>query len=173
MYTDGSPNPICGNVFIEIHGAKTLPGPANDNNLYESYDFSVTLTMRVHIPFDQIGTNLLSRNIATLPSGIRQGFYRRVEQLRALLHMNWPMIVLQGRTPPSANDNLAAWSTGTIYGFCEPARYQGAEPASIVTGDWFSMDMESAPHHFGVKSELRFSGAKRFQPQTTPAGVFV
>lgn len=168
---DGSPPPRAGNVFVAVHGGKTSPGSANDNNLYELYDFSVTLTMRVTVPLDRIGEQLVARNIERVPLGQRQGFNARIEQLRAFLHMNWRITVLTGQTPKSANDNIAAWSTGTVYGFCEPARYKGSEVATLVGAEWLGAEPDS--EDFAIKSELRFSGAKRFQPQTASVGVFV
>ena len=168
---DGKPPPRTGNVFVAVHGGKTRPGQANDNNLYELYDFSVTLTMRVVIAADRIGDQLIARNIVLVPQGQRQGFNHRVEQLRGFLHMNWRITVLQGQTPNSANDNLAAWATGTVYGFTEPARYQGPELPTLVGGEWLGAEPDA--QDFAIKSELRFANAKRFQPQSASVGVFV
>ena len=168
---DGKPPPNAGNVFASIHGGRTSPGNANDNNLYELYDFSVTLTMRVTVPLDRVGDQLIARNIALAPLAQRQGFNAKVEQLRKLLHMNWNMVVVTGQSPNSANDNLMAWATGVAYGFVEPARYQGAEVPTLVGADW--MGAEPDNENFAVKSELRFTGAKRFQPQMAAVGPFV
>lgn len=168
---DGRPPPRAGNVFVAVHGGRTRPGNANERNLYELYDFSVTLTMRVTVPLDRVGDQQIARNIALVPQGQRQGFNAKVEQLRGLLHSNWAMTVLQGQIPASANDNLSAWATGTVYGFCEPARYQGAETPTLVGGEW--MGAEPDAEDFAIKSELKFAGAKRFQPQTAATGVFV
>lgn len=173
---DGKPVPRCGNWFVSVHGGRTRPGAANDRNLHEVYDFSVTLTGRVvATSMDGLGENMIARNVplrsvADVPLAQRQGFNARVEQLRGLLHMNWRATVLVGQVPPSANDNLAAWATGTVYGFVEPARYQGAEVPVLVGGDWMGAEPDS--EDFAVKSELRFSQAKRFQPQTAATGVF-
>lgn len=168
---DGKPVPRAGAVYVSVHGGRSHPGDANERNLYELFDFSVTLTMRMVIPLDQIGTALLARNIALVPLGQRQGFNAKVEQLRAFLHSNWKITVLTGQTPNSANDNLAAWATGTVYGFVEPARYQGAEDPKLVGGDWMSSDADV--EDFALKSELRFANAKRFQPQTAAQGAFL
>ena len=168
---DGRPPPRAGNVFVAVHGGRSRPGQANDNNLFELLDFSVTLTMRVIVPLDRVGDQQIARNLELVPLGQRQGFNAKVDQLRGFLHMNWRVTVLQGQTPNSANDNLAAWATGTVYGFVEPARYQGEEPPTLVGGDWMGAEPDAAD--FAIKSELRFSGAKRFQPQSAPVGVFV
>lgn len=171
---DGRPPPRVGNVFASVHDGRSRPGQGNDNNLFELLDFSVTLTMRVTVPLDRVGDQLIARNIALVPTGQRQGFNAKVEQLRGLLHMNWGMVVLTGQTPSSANDNLVAWSAGAadqVYGFSEPARYQGAEVPALVGGEWLGADPDS--QDLALKSELRFAGAKRFQPQRSPRGAFV
>lgn len=167
---DGRPPPRCGNFFVAVHGGRSRGTQANDNNLYELYDFTVTLTMRVTVPLDRVGDQQMARNIALVPHGQRQGFDHKVEQLRSLLHMNWKMTVLQGQTPASANDNLSAWATGTVYGFVEPARYVGAEVPRLVGGEWFAAEPDSAD--VGMIAELPFSGAKRFQPVALPSGSF-
>lgn len=167
---DGRPPPRMGNVFAAVHGGKTHPGDANDNNLYELYDFDVTLTMRVTIPLDRLGDQMIARNLTLVPEGYKQGFNNKIMQLRAFLHMNWNVVVVTGRTPNSANDNLAAWLTGTVYGFCEPARYRGAEDPALVGAAW--MSAEPKAESFAIKSQLSFCDAKRFQPQRAAAGAF-
>lgn len=168
---DGKPPPVAGNVFVAIHGGKMRPGPANVRNLDEWYDFSATLTMRVTIPLDRVGNQLIARNLALVPQGQRQGFNAKLEQLRAFLHSNWRITVLTGQIPNSANDNIAAWATGNVYGFCEPARFQGNEVPTLVGAEWLGADPDS--QDFAVKSELRFANARRMQPQTAAVGVFV
>lgn len=168
---DGRPPPRAGNVFVAVHGGRVSPGGANSRNLDELHDFSVTLTMRVAIPLDRIGDQLIARNIDLVPLGQRQGFNHKLGQLRGYLHMNWGITVLTGQTPPSANDNISTWATGTVYGFVEPARCQGAEVPILVGADWMGAEPES--EDFAIKSELRFTGARRLQPQTASAGVFV
>lgn len=167
---DGRPTPRCGDFFAAVHETSAgVGGNTNDNNLYELLGFSVTLTARVNIPHDRLGEQLLARNV---PRVQRRGFNLKCEQIRALLHMNWQMVVLQGQTPTSANDNLAAWATGTVYGFCEPTRYRGGVgELRVVGGEWFEAEAES--DNVGLACELRFADAKRFQPQTAPAGAFV
>lgn len=169
---DGQPPPRAGNVFVAVHGGRSRPGDANERNLYELFGFSVTLTMRVTVPLDRVGDQQIARNLELLPLATRQGFNARVEQLRGYLHSNWARVVLTGQTPNSANDNLAAWATGTVYGFTEPMRYQGPDgPARLVGGEWFASDPES--EDIGIVMEMRFDNAKRFQPQTASVGAFV
>ncbi len=171
---EGKPPPRCGNVFVSVHKGKTREWSGNnDNNLAELYDFSVTLTMRLgRVSLDNLGDQLIARNIARVPQANREGFNAKVEQLRAFLHMNWRITVLVNQTPASANDNLSAWAVGTVYGFVEPARYRGSGGGTqLVGGEWFDADPEA--EDFGIKQELRFEGAKRFQPVMLPAGPFV
>ncbi len=168
---DGKPPPMSGNWFVSVHGGKERPGPANSRNFDGLYDYSVTLTGRiVNMPLDRVGDQMIARNV-NIPLAQRQGFNAKVDQLATFLHMNWRITVLQSQTPPSANDNIAAWATGTVYGFVEPARFQGADVPALVGAEWFGA--EPGSEDFAFKSELRFTGARRFQPQTASVGVFV
>ncbi len=165
---DGRPTPRCGNFFAAIHDG--MMRSDSDNQLNEWYDFSVTLTMRIVVPLDRVGDQQIARNIARVPLGERQGFYAKVDRLRAFIHMNWPMVVLPNQNPSSANDNLAAWSTGTVYGFIEPMRFQSVESPKLVGGEWFSAEPEEEAN--GIKATMTFGKCRRMQPQTQPAGPF-
>ena len=171
--SDGRPPPVCGNYFAAIHSATSRSDA--DNQLQEWYDFTITLTMRVTVPIDRIGDQLMSRNIERVPLAERQGFYAKVERLRARVHMNWGFVVLTGQNPPSANDNLVAWAPDgtTVYGFCEPMRYLGSNaPPVLVGGEWFDAEPES--EEVGIKVDLLFGKCRRFQPHTSsPNGPFV
>lgn len=165
---DERPPPRCGNFFASVHsGAMTCD---TDNNLDERYEFAVTLTMRVTVPLDRVGDQQMARNIARVPLGERQGFYAKAERLRRLLHMNWNIVVVTGQTPNSANDNLAAWATGTVYGFTEPMRFQRMEFPKLVGGEWF--DAEPDAEAFGMKATIQFGRCRRLQPQTAASGPF-
>lgn len=171
---DGRPPPRAGNFFVAVHSGTSRPGEANERNLYELFGFSVTLTMRVIVPLDRVGDQQIARNIELVPQGRRQGFNHKVEQLRGFLHSNWQITVLTGQTPNSANDNLVAWlgdTNQTVYGFCEPARYEGPDTPRLVGGEWFGADPEA--EDCGVVAELRFGRARRFQPQTAAVGSFI
>lgn len=169
---DGRPPPRAGNYFASIHGGRSVSiRGQNDNVLGELFGFSVTLTMRVTVPLDRVGDQQIARNLALVPLGQRQGFNHKAEQLRAFLHMNWRVTVLTGQTPASANDNISAWCTGTVYGFSEPARYQGTDNLRLVGGEWFAAEPDA--EDVGITAEMKFMGAKRFQPVTTAVGPFV
>lgn len=166
---DDHPPPRCGNFFASVHGGQQSSD--RDNQLNELYSFSVTLTMRVTVPLDRVGDQQIVRNLARMPLGEHQGFNAKVDQLRRFLHMNWRITVLTGQTPNSANDNLAAWATGTVYGFCEPMRFTGSETPKLVGGEWFGAEPD-APD-VGIKSTLSFARCRRFQPVTAASGPFV
>lgn len=165
---DERPPPRCGDKFVSINGAKERND--SDRNLDVYIDFKVTLTVRVIGPLDNLGPNMMVRSIANVPLRQRQGFYAKCEQLRNFLHKNWSIVVLQGQSPPSANDNLVAWSTGTVYGFVEPMRYASMEQPTLKGGEWFSADPED--DSVGMKSTLQFVRCRRLQAETAASGPF-
>lgn len=171
IMVDGKPPPRAGNFFVAVHGGRSKPGRANRRNLYELFDFDITLTMRVTVAMDRLGDQQIARNINLVPVAQRQGFDAKIEQLRTLLHMNWGMTVLTGQSPASANDNISSWATGTVYGFVTPAYYEGSELPVLVFNDWLGAEPDA--EKFAVKSEMNFRGAERFQPQTAALGAFV
>ena len=184
MDEEGKPPARCGNWFVAVHKGQTRTDPTgNERNLYELFDFSVTLTGRVTVPLDRVGDqqiarNLMLKDVNNVPLAQRQGFNAKMEQLRGYLHSNWQITVLTGgytgplgQTSNTANDNLIAWCSGTVYGFCEPARYAGSDSPVLVGGEWFSAEPDS--EDVGLKSTMRFTGAKRMQPQTAAIGPFV
>ncbi len=166
---DGRPPPRCGNFFAAIHDGAMASDA--DNQLNELYSFTVTLTMRVTVPLDRVGDQQMARNITRVPLGERQGFYAKTDRLRAFLHMNWQIVVLTGQTPNSANDNLTAWSTGTVYGFCEPMRFRSMDMPKLVGGEWFGAEADA--EDVGMKAALTFGRCRRFQPVTQASGPFV
>ena len=177
IMSDGHPPPRCGNFFVAVHGGRSSPGRDNERNLYELFGFSVTLTMRTTLPLDRIGDQAIYRNSTLIPFRQREGFNAKLEQLRTYLHSNWKITVLQNQIPNSANDNIVAWTTGTSYGFCEPARWKGQDIARLVGSEWFESTSqdgdESTDDSIGIVSEMRFDGAKRMQPQTASIVLFV
>ncbi len=152
---DGMPKASCGDWWVSIHqGASTASG---DSRLDEMFAFSLTLTARIRgVPEDKIGEKLLAVKLAD-----KLGFNRRAEQLRALFG-NSAWGVLQ-----AANDYIVTMSpeAEVVYGFCEPPLYRGMEVPVLVGGDWFSAEPD-APD-VGLKSELRWTGCRRFQPIAT------
>ena len=165
---DDHPPPRCGNYFAAVHGGAITCD--TDNNLDEYYEFSVTLTMRVTVALDRVGDQQMARNITRVPLGERQGFYAKADRLKNYLHMNWGRVVLTSQTPNSANDNLAAWATGTVYGFCEPMRFRRMEFPKLVGGEWFGAEPDA--EDVGMKSTLTFGRCRRMQPQTAASGPF-
>lgn len=166
---DGHPPAQCGNIYVAVHEGQSRSTARR--NLDEYFAFSITLTMRVSVPLDRIGNQLLASKLARTWGKGQPSFNARMEQLRGFLHMNWPITVLQNQTPPSANDNIANWTQGgAVYGFIEPAGYTGRDKPELVGGEWFGAapDAQDA----GIKCELRFDGARRMQAQTLPVGPF-
>ncbi len=175
---DGRPPARCGNWFVAIHGGNARS--QRDNQLFERYEFSVTVTARVIAPLDRVGDQQIALNLARIPLAERNGFNAKVDKLRSFLHMNWALVVLTNQTPPSANDNIVAWSdtsvTGpTVYGFCEPMRGQITVPIPKMVGaEWFGGDTEGeGEDQFGIVTELKFRDALRFQPQNAPTSMWV
>jgi hypothetical protein len=166
---DGRPPPRCGNFFAAIHDG--MMHSDADNQLNELYSFSVTLTMRLIAPLDRVGDQQIARNIVRVPLGERQGFNAKAERLRRFLHMNWTITVLTGQTPNSANDNLAAWATGTVYGFNEPMRFRSMEAPKLAGGEWFGAEPDAVD--MGIRAVLTFERCRRFQPVTAASGPFV
>lgn len=159
---DGRPPPRCGNVFVAVHDGQEKSD--RDNQLMESYEFKVTLTMRITIPLDRVGDQMLYRNIARQLIGEREGMRAKADQLRRLLHMNWTLLEL-------ANQNLSNWLNGEVYGFSEPARFVGGTTKPrLVGGEWFTADPDA--EDVGAVVELSFERAKRMQPQTAAVGPF-
>lgn len=158
---DGRPPPRCGSVFASVHGGREKSD--RDNQLMENCEFKVTLTMRIVVPLDRVGDQMLYRNLVRQLIGEREGMRAKADQLRRLLHMNWMMLAL-------ANKNLCDWLSGEVYGFCEPARYTGATEPRLVGGEWFTADPDA--DDIGAVIELSFERARRMQPQTAAVGPF-
>ena len=168
---DGRPPPVAGNWFVSIHGGKSSPGPANERNYDANHEFCLTLTGRVTISLDRVGSQMIARNVSLVPLAQRQGFNAKLDQLIGLIHSNWAMVVKQDQAPNSANDNIAAWATGAVYGFTTPVKWQGHDFPTLVGSDWFGAEPDD--DKFGLKAEVRFGGARRMQPQTAAQGPFV
>lgn len=164
------PPPKCGNYFASIHdGYVRNNSSSSDNNLDERFGFTITLTMRITISPDRAGDQLIYRNLVR-DQARKKGFYAKADELRSLLHMNWNVVVVTGKNPPSANDNITDWGTGTVYGFCEPMRWRGMEFPKLVNGAaWFG-DNVDAEGVAGIKAALSFDDARRIQPITAASG---
>src|ERR1700683_3154176 len=156
---DGKPPPGCGNIFVAVCEGSTSNNAMN--NLDEYFDWSLVLTMRISVDPDRVGVSLEASKLARKSGPGNPSFNARVEQLRAWGSMNWPITVLVGQNPPSANDNLQAWApagTSQIYGFVEPAHFVGAEKPVIVGGDWFTASPDAM--EVGLKAEIKFARAR-------------
>jgi hypothetical protein len=154
IMADGRPPPRCGEVFVAVH----QHGQMGDmmNALDEYYGWDVTLTMRVTIPLDRVGEQLLSKNLAA-DVARKIGFNYRAQQLKTLLHMNW--FLLQ-----DANNNLVELypQAPVVYGFAEPAQFVNMDDPDFVGGAWFSAKVDS--DDIGLMAALHFDRARRLQP---------
>jgi hypothetical protein len=152
IMVDGNPPPSFADVFVAVHNGATKS--TADNYLDERFSFLVTLTMRVSLPLDRVGSHHLAINQVRrqTPGPGKMGFNARVEQLRAFLHMNWGIM-------QDANTNLVAWepSINPVYGFSEPARHKGATVHALVSNDELT----------ALQSELTFADCRRFQAIAT------
>jgi hypothetical protein len=145
---DGEPPPRCGDVFVAVH-----QGPSSNdmmNALNEYYDWSVTLSMRVTVPQDRIGDQLLARKLADAV-----GFNARAHRLKVLLHMNWLMLGV-------ANNYLVTLETDAevVYAFAEPAHFADMDIPALIGGEWFGA---KGGDNTGLVAELRFARCRRFQ----------
>ena len=167
---DGHPPQGVGNIYVAVYERSSTSRAKN--NLDEYFNFAICLTMRVsQVPLDRIGNTLLASKLARTAGKGQPSFNARMEQLRAYLHMNWTITVVQGTTPASANDNIAAWTpSGSVYGFIEPAAYTGRDKPELVGGEWFGAAPDATD--VGIKCELRFDGARRMQPMTAAVGPY-
>ena len=161
----GMPPQRCGSIFVAVHEGSSRSTATR--NLDERFGFNVTLTMRVSVPLDRVGDQLMASKLARTSGKGQPSFNARIEQLRAYLHMNWTVCV--GTIAGQANGNLAAWTpSGSVYGFVEPAQFTGREMPQLVGGEWFGAAPDAKD--VGLKCELRFDGARRMQPQTAAVG---
>ncbi len=140
---DGIPPPFSGQLYVAVH-----PGgfTADDTglSLHESYDLSVTVSMRAgYAPKDRIASDLGT----TATTGI----YARAEAIRAALHMN-------EATRAAANVTIGAGENG----FYHPLKFRSATPPQWQGSQWFGSEEDGdAPD--GVSITLSFGGAMRAQ----------
>lgn len=154
LQDSGKPPPRCGDWFCAIDQGASQS--TMDNALNEYFGFAVTLTRRVTVPLDRVGTAVLASRLARKLAK-ETGFNARAYQLATFLHMNWAVLgdantILVGFEP---NANIVA-------GFCEPARYKGMDIPKLVGGEWFSAQPDATD--VGLVSELRFDDCRRLQP---------
>jgi hypothetical protein len=147
---DEHPPPDCGNIFVSIHqGAQRS---TMQNALNELYGYNLTLTMRVAIPLDRVGENLLSLDV----ENEKKGWNRLAQQLKVFLHMNWAVLQLANQFLCDANPDAE-----TVYGFCEPAMFANMDRPVLVGGEWFSAEPDA--EDVGLKGTLTFDRCRRLQ----------
>lgn len=99
------------------------------------------------MPFDSIATDVLDK--------VQEGLQHQADYLATVLHMNYSVM--------NAANNLieegAQSEDQVMYGFSEPARYQGKTLPIRRTGEWFLGDSQ-APD-CGISITLAFGEARR------------
>jgi hypothetical protein len=146
---DGKPQAKAGNYFVAI-----CQGPSSCrsmNSLDEYFSFALTLSMRVTVPQDRIGDQLLARKLAA-----EIGFNARANALAVALHMDW--LLLQAANTLLVEMNPQAVE---VYGFCEPAHFAGMDVPSLIGGEWFGGKAGDRPE--ALVAEIRFEDARRMQ----------
>lgn len=141
---DGKPDPVCGEWFYAVHPGGT--SNAARNYLDERADFYVTLTRRAGFsPEDRIGEEVLLDNA---------GILARADQLKALLHMEYPVM-------DAANALIPGFGV-TVNGFVEPPGFLRLDYLGPKGPDWFWAEgYDPAPS--GIAVQLAFGGARRIQ----------
>lgn len=145
---EGKPPPNCGAVFLAVHGG-TIQDTARDS-LDELYSVIITLTMRVSIPYDRGGTDLLAK--------AESGADERLRKLRAKLKHKYTGLL----STANAAILASAGAGETVYGFSEPFTNSQIEQPRIVGSDWLHGDPNST--ECGIAQNLVLSGARRLQP---------
>jgi hypothetical protein len=161
----GKPPPRAGNIFVAV--CQLAVTSTSVRNLDELYGFSLVLSMRVAVPLDRVGDQLLASQLARKAGPGNPSFNARVEQLRSWGHMNWVLMaaannMLLDIAPPNAEN---------IYGFVTPAQLRSVETAQLVGPDWFGAEPESGKT--GIKAEIRFENSRRMQAETEAVGPYV
>ena len=159
---DGRPPADCGDWFAAVHQGGDRQVSTGDH-ADDYYAVNVTLTMRVTVPVDRAGDQLLAKKLAAQPGpGGSPSFNARANRIRRLLDADWG-------TMQDANNNLLAMlpDSPLVYGFCEPARYRGgANEVQWCYDEWFSASEESAAGEVpvGIKATMRFEDCRRLEP---------
>jgi hypothetical protein len=168
---EGRPPARCGDWFLAIHQGNYRS--VMKNALDEYYGVLLTLTMRVTVPVDRIGDQLLAKKLASQPfpgstsKFPAASFNQRANMLRAVFHQNWVVIA-------AANDYLVKLlpDVEEVHGFSEPAQFMGGEVPTLVGSEWLGDEPptetdEDVP--MALKATLTFDECRR-GPQ--PIGVY-
>ncbi len=156
LTSEGRPPARMGDVFVGVHQGAWRS--VMDNALDEYFGVNLTLTMRVVVPLDRVGDQLLAKKIAAAPGpNGSPSFNARANALASFLHMDWGVMQDQ-------NNWLLTLLPGTqtIYGFSEPARFRGMDEPRIVGGEWFDAgEQGEGSDAMGLVATLRFEDCRR------------
>lgn len=150
VMADGRPPPRCGDYFVSVHGAPSRRGLFHSGFTDEYIGVEVTVTRRINVPFDRLGTEVVDE--------AARGVNAKVNQIVALLErQRYAVMTLANETIGSTFNE-----TDTPRGFIEPLYYQDSEKAKIVDASHF---MSVEQRLSGVIVNIRFAGARRIQPE--------
>lgn len=137
---DGKPTPSAGPVFYGVH-----PGEwrnSADDSLDETYGVLVTITMRLDVPWDRAGPELLGK--ATT------GLAARCAALRVKVHSSYTLMDL-------ANTLIADPANK----FVEPLRFTDGGRRARRGGDWWIASGKEK--YAGYSQTMTFGRARRVQ----------
>jgi IPT/TIG domain len=142
---DGHPPERCGEYFYSIHpGSRRNASNTNQDLIYE---IMVTISQRVNVAFDRIGTDMLL--------DLQEGIEILGQNIAQYVHLNYNLMNM-------ANATILSLAAGTVYGFSEPLRFMGDDGAHLVGADWF--DADPSDPVCGITIALRFGEARRLMP---------
>jgi hypothetical protein len=145
---DGQPPPRCGKIFVGVHRG------ARDSSLRTgqeiAYQMQITLTGRVEVPYDRIGTDLMEKAM--------MGLDERSDAIIDLIHEDASHKLLA-----AINAYIVqAHNQGTAQQeFTEPPSFLGDDGGRMVGGPWFHAAPEAI--EMGVALTLRFGKALRIK----------
>lgn len=145
---DAQPPPACGQVFVAVwfDGRRTSEGRTALN---ETFGVNVTVTMRVHQPYDRLVQH-------------RDDLEVRANAIRALLHAdNYDYRISRAANVLAGFDQTPSQRVG----FCESLTFEGMDAVQLVGGNWFHAPPDKL--EVGLAQTLRFGKARRIQNTIT------
>lgn len=154
VMADGRPPPRCGDRFVAVHSGPRSVFDSRDS-LDETYEVRVTVTQRIHAPWDRIGTEM---------EAIVNGFSLFCDRVRAALHNDTtPSVGLLAMMNAALLAELA--TDETTAGWSEPGYFKGDGPYQLVGPEHFhATSGKAGTHDYGIVNEMRFGDARRVQP---------
>jgi len=142
----GKPPPRAGKMFVSIHAGSRSQG--SDTHCHREYAAHITLSLRIDMPFDRIGSDVLEQ--------AQMGLDDRADAIIARMqNQQWELMAAANTKIDQAVGELVA------NGFLEPLRYRSdnGEPV-IMDGSWYQGDPDELS---AAVLTIQFGGAKRLQ----------